>query len=158
MQAAKKLSIALSVGAIAAMVAIELPGIAQQTPSYVPIPLQSEVVSDTLTDRDIPTGEKGFAKDYVLKVDAENRLEISVSSEAFDTVVSLIGDDGDVIAENDDGQPRGTDSILFVKVDKPGEYIIRVKSFGGRSGGKFTLRVTKLVPVENWIQPAGAGK
>jgi hypothetical protein len=148
------MSIAVGMSLISAMVAIE-PGLAQSK-SYEPIPLRSEVISDVLTDRDIPTGEKGFAKDYILKVDAENRLEISVASEAFDTVVSLIGDDGDVIAENDDGQPRGTDSVLFVKVDKPGDYIIRVKSFGGRSGGKFTLRVTKLVPVENWIdRPIG---
>jgi hypothetical protein len=144
-----RMAIAVGIAAFSSTATIA-PGLAQSM-SYKPIPLESNVVNDILTDEDIPTGEKGFAKDYILRVDAENRLEISVSSEAFDTVVSLIGDDGDVIAENDDGQPRGTDSVLFVKVDKPGEYIIRVKSFGGRSGGKFTLRVTKLVPVENWL-------
>ena len=114
---------------------------------YRPIPLTSDQVNDILTERDIPTGQKGFAKDYQVELSIDDRLEISVSSNAFDPIVSLLGKDGDAIAENDDGGSDGTDSLLFVKIKKAGSYIVRVQSFGGSSGGKFMLKVTKLRPV-----------
>jgi hypothetical protein len=114
---------------------------------YKPVPLTSAQITDILTDKDIPTGQKGFAKDYQIEAIADDRLEISVSSSAFDTIISVLGKDGDVIAENDDGSSDGTDSLLFIKIKKAGSYIVRVQSFGGSSGGKFTLKVTKLRPV-----------
>lgn len=120
-----------------------LPSLAQ---GYRPIPLTTKEVQDTLTDRDIPTGQRGFAKDYLISLDKDDRLEISVTSEAFDTVVSLLKD-GEVIAENDDENRGTTNSLLFVRIPQKGDYVIRVQSFGGSKGGKFTLRVTKLRPV-----------
>jgi hypothetical protein len=119
--------------------------IAQNIP-YRAIPLINGKAEDTLTDRDIPTGQKGFARDYKIEVQADDRLEISASSTAFDTVVSLLTKDGNAIAENDDGAV-GTDSLLFVKIIKSGSYTVRVQSFGGSSGGKFRLTVTRLRPV-----------
>jgi hypothetical protein len=122
--------------------------VAQNRPNtYKPIPLEGSEVTDVLTDKDIPTGQKGFARDYVIQAEKDERLEISLNSEAFDTVVTLLGKDGDVIAENDDGASDSTNSLLFTKIRKSGTYVVRVQSFGGSSGGKFTLRVTKLRPV-----------
>jgi hypothetical protein len=122
--------------------------VAQNRPNtYKPIPLEGNEVTDVLTDKDIPTGQKGFARDYVIQAEKDERLEISLNSEAFDTVVTLLGKDGDVIAENDDGASDTTSSLLFTKIRKSGTYVVRVQSFGGSSGGKFTLRVTKLRPV-----------
>lgn len=120
-----------------------------QLNTYKPVPLGNGQVVDVLSDKDIPTGQKGFAKDYTIETQVGDRLEISLSSSSFDTVVSLLDPkNGDIVAENDDGEPKGTDSLLFVKISKAGKYVVRVQSFGGSSGGKFTLNVTKLRPVQ----------
>lgn len=112
---------------------------------YKPTPITSGLeINDILTDSDIPTGQKGFARDYEISVQKDDRLEITVNSNSFDTVVSLIDSKGEVIAENDDASPDTTNSLLFFKVRQSGNYIIRVSSFGGSSGGKFTLKVNKL--------------
>ena len=112
---------------------------------YKPTAIASGVdVNDILTDRDIPTGQKGFARDYVIAAQKDERLEIAVNAKDFDTVLSLIDSKGDVIAENDDAVGESTNSLIFFKVLQSGNYTIRVSSFGGSSGGRFTLRVNKL--------------
>ena len=116
-----------------------------RSPIYKPTAIASGVdVSDILTDKDIPTGQKGFARDYAINVQKDDRLEISVNSGAFDTVLSLLDSAGEVVAENDDAVGDNTNSLIFFKVRQSGNYIIRVSSFGGSSGGKFTLRVNRL--------------
>ena len=115
------------------------------SPIYKPTAIASGIdVNDILTDKDIPTGQKGFARDYAITVQKDDRLEISVNSGAFDTVLSLLDSAGEVVAENDDAVGDNTNSLIFFKVRQSGNYIIRVSSFGGSSGGKFTLRVNKL--------------
>ena len=104
-------------------------------------------INDILTDKDIPTGQKGFARDYEIAAQKDERLEITVTSVSFDTVLSLIDSKGEIIAENDDAVGDSTNSLIFFKVRQSGNYTIRVSSFGGSSGGKFILKVTKLRPV-----------
>ena len=137
-----------SIGAIAISLAIIAPPALAQVRNpavYKPTPISSGVdVNDTLTDKDIPTGQKGFARDYILEAQKDERLEITVSSGSFDTVLSLLDVKGDIIAENDDAASDATNSLIFFKVRQSGSYTIRVSSFGGSSGGKFTLKVTKL--------------
>jgi Bacterial pre-peptidase C-terminal domain len=112
---------------------------------YKPTAIASGVdVNDILTDKDIPTGQKGFARDYAINVQKDERLEISVNSGGFDTVLSLLDSKGEVVAENDDAVGDNTNSLIFFKVRQSGSYIVRVSSFGGSSGGKYTLRVNKL--------------
>ena len=112
---------------------------------YKPTAIASGVdINDILTDKDIPTGQKGFARDYAISAEKDERLEITVNSGSFDTVLSLIDSKGEVIFENDDAVGDGTNSLIFFKVRQSGNYIVRVSSFGGSSGGKFILRITKL--------------
>jgi len=112
---------------------------------YKPTPITSGVdINDILTDKDIPTGQKGFARDYAIAVQQDERIEITVKAESFDTVLSLLDSKGEVIAENDDANGEGTNSMIFFKVIQSGKYTVRVSSFGGSSGGKFTLKVNKL--------------
>jgi len=114
-------------------------------PVYKPTAIASGVdVNDILTDKDIPTGQKGFARDYIINVQKDERLEIAVNSGNFDTVLSLLDNKGEVVAENDDAVGDNTNSLIFFKIRQSGNYIVRVSSFGGSSGGKFTLRVNKL--------------
>jgi hypothetical protein len=125
---------------------IEFPLQAQQS-LYQPIPIPSDYeVSDTLSDRDIPTGEGGFARDYMIELQEGEQVAIDVISDNFDAMVILLGDDGAAIAENDDGPDGTTNSLLFSRITESGKYIIRVRSFGETGNGKFTLKVTRLSP------------
>ncbi len=139
--------IASTISAIAICLTSLTPEISAQTrnPIYKPIAIASGVeVNDILTDKDIPTGQKGFARDYTISAQKDERLEITVTSGSFDTVLSLLDIKGEVIAENDDAVSDSTNSLIFFKVRQSGDYIVRVSSFGGSSGGKFILKVNKL--------------
>jgi hypothetical protein len=48
---------------------------------------------------------------------------------------------------NDDAGKETTNSLIYYKVTRSGNYTVRVNSFGGSSGGRFTLRVERLRPV-----------
>ncbi len=124
-----------------------LPARAQKL--YTPIPLSpNKEVNDTLTDEDIPTGEGGFARDYAVQLEKGDQIAIDLKSENFDSVLQLLAADGSTVAENDDGPDGGTNSLLFARITEAGKYIIRVRAFGETGGGKFTLKLTRLRPVE----------
>ncbi len=112
---------------------------------YTPIQLPANgQVTDTLSERDIPTGDGGFARDYAIKLTAGDRVEIDVTSESFDTVVILLTADGKSIGKNDDGPDGTSNSLLFTRIKDSGTYIIRVQGFGETSSGEFKLKVSKL--------------
>lgn len=116
---------------------------------YNPIPLATDKdISDTLSDKDIPTGEGGFARDYIIELDEGDQVAVDVVSENFDTIVILLAEDGSTVAENDDGPDGSTNSLLFSRITETGNYIIRVRAFGETGSGKFTLKVTRLRPVK----------
>lgn len=114
----------------------------------LPIPANGEV-SDTLTEKDIPTGQGGFARDYAISLNAGDQVAVDLSSESFDTVVTLLATDGSTVGENDDGPDGTTNSLLFTRIAEAGRYTIRVRAFGETSGGPFKLKVTRLRPIES---------
>lgn len=114
----------------------------------LPIPANGEV-SDTLTQKDIPTGQGGFARDYAISLNAGDQVAVDLSSESFDTVVTLLATDGSTVGENDDGPDGTTNSLLFTRITEAGRYTIRVRAFGETSGGPFKLKVTRLRPIES---------
>jgi hypothetical protein len=114
---------------------------------YDPPSITSEKeISDTLTENDIPTGDGGFARDYFVQLEKGDQVAIDLTSDNFDSMVMLIADDGATIAENDDGPDGTTNSLLFSRITEAGKYIVRVRAFGDTSGGKFTLKLTRLKP------------
>ncbi|WP_071189826.1 PPC domain-containing protein [Trichormus sp. NMC-1] len=122
---------------------------AQKSNLYSPIPLPSSTeLSDTLSDKDIPTGQGGFARDYTVKLNKGDNLAIDLSSENFDGMITLLAPDGSTVAENDDGPDGTSNSLLFTRITETGNYIIRVRSFGETGVGQFKLKVTKLQPVK----------
>lgn len=118
-----------------------------QSKIYDPPSITSEKeISDTLTENDIPTGEGGFARDYHVQLQKGDQVVIDLISDNFDSMVMLIAADGATVAENDDGPDGTTNSLLFSRITEAGKYIVRVRAFGETSGGKFTLKVTRLKP------------
>lgn len=120
-----------------------------QTPNrtYAPIPLTpGREVNDRLADTDIPTGDGNFARDYVVQLQAGDQIAIDLSSDNFDTIVALMSTRGSTIAENDDGSDGTTNSLLFTRIARAGNYIVRVKAFGETAGGSFKLKLTRLRP------------
>lgn len=114
---------------------------------YNPVALPAnDEIKDTLTEKDIPTGEGGFARDYVVKFKQGDNIAIDLKSDSFDAILSLMTDQGATIAENDDGPDGTTNSLLFTRIKDTGTYIIRVKSFGETGFGPFTLRISRLRP------------
>ncbi|MDJ1185599.1 PPC domain-containing protein [Roseofilum casamattae] len=121
---------------------------AAQAQIYNPKPLPTtNEITDTLSRKDIPTGTGGFARDYMVQLDAGDNIAIDLHSDQFDTIVTLLSEDGTTVAENDDGPDGSTNSLLFARIGKSGNYIVRVRAFGETPGGKFDLKVTRLRPI-----------
>jgi hypothetical protein len=117
------------------------------SPLYNPIRLPaSNEVDGTLTNKDIPTGQGGFSRDYLIPLQQGDQIVIDLSSKDFDSILTLIAPDGTTAGENDDGPDGSTNSLLFARVTKPGNYIIRVSPYGGQGTGAFKLKVTRLRP------------
>jgi len=141
-------SFALLVPATLLAVTLTAAAARAQNQLYNPIPIPSNnEVSDTLTEKDIPIGEGGFARDYTLNLTAGDQVAIDLTSENFDTIVSLLAADGSTVGENDDGPDGSTNSLLFTRITEAGKYIIRVRTFGQTGSGSFKLKVTRLRPV-----------
>ncbi|WP_309733488.1 PPC domain-containing protein [Chamaesiphon sp. OTE_75_metabat_556] len=112
---------------------------------YTPVKLLPNVeVKETLSDRDIPTGDGGFARDYSIQLMAGDRIAIELNSESFDTTVILLNAEGKTIGKNDDGPDGTSNSLLFTKIKDAGTYVIRIQGFGETSSGEFKLKVSKL--------------
>jgi hypothetical protein len=82
-----------------------------------------------------------------LNLTAGDQVAIDLTSENFDTIVSLLAADGSTVGENDDGPDGSTNSLLFTRITEAGKYIIRVRTFGQTGSGSFKLKVTRLRPV-----------
>lgn len=112
-----------------------------------PLPPNNEI-TDTLSRDDIPTGQGGFARDYIVELNTGEQVVFDLKSDQFDTIVTLLAADGSTLAENDDGPDGTTNSLLFARITETGTYIVRVRAFGETRGGTFTLNMTRLRPVE----------
>lgn len=120
-----------------------------QTSLYNPIEISAgDEVADALSDQDIPTGFGGFYRDYTVTFEGDEMVLMELTSEEFDTIVTLIAPDGVTIGENDDGPDGTTNSLLFARITQPGDYIVRVSPYAGQGMGNFTLNVTRLQPVD----------
>ena len=112
---------------------------------YAPIRLQSgKSVEDVLTTKDIPMGQGSFARDYIVTLKAKDQVAIDLFSDSFDTVVTLMSENGTTLGENDDGPDGGTNSLLFMRITEDGDYVVRVRGFGQAKGGPFKLKLTRL--------------
>jgi hypothetical protein len=115
--------------------------------SATPHPIEpGHEVTGTLSDED-PSGEDNSFYDYwTYQGHAGERLRITMTSDAFDTFVSIGTVDGasyNELAGNDDGTD-GTNSLLEFTLPNDGVYVIRAKALSGESEGEYKLKVEKL--------------
>ncbi|MDB9527221.1 PPC domain-containing protein [Oscillatoria sp. CS-180] len=108
----------------------------------------SQEITDTLSEEDIPTGIGGFARDYTVFFEDGDQVAIDLISEEFDTIITLLGPDGTTVGENDDGPDGTTNSLLFARITESGTYTVRVRSYAGQGTGAFSLKVARLRPVQ----------
>jgi hypothetical protein len=141
----------LSCGLITAstLLLVNLTALAARSQTYNPgtLPNNNEV-TDVLSEKDIPTGQGGFARDYKVNLKSGDQVVVDLTSSDFDTIITLIAEDGSTLGENDDGPDGSTNSLLFTRIDNPGIYTLRVRSFGEATGGSFTLKLTRLCPCD----------
>ncbi len=144
-----KFSLPLLVPATALAIGISGLSASAQSALYSPIPLpSSNQVADSLTETDIPTGMGGFARDYLVSFKAGDQVVMDLTSEEFDTIITLIAPDGSTVAENDDAPDGSTNSMLFARITTPGNYVVRVSPYAGQGMGRFNLKVTRLQAIE----------
>ena len=115
---------------------------------YNPIDLGTTEINDTLTTKDIPTGQGGFARDYVVTLEEGDQITIDAISDEFDTLVTLMDANGIIVSENDDGPDGTTNSLLFARIKEGGRYTVRIRSFAGEGEGPFSLKLARLRPVQ----------
>lgn len=121
--------------------------VSAQTYSPGTLPSSREV-TDTLTEKDIPTGLGGFARDYTVNLESGDQVAIDVTSDEFDTLVSLMDKSGTTVSENDDGPDGTTNSLLFARITESGTYTVRVRSYAGQGTGQFLLKVARLREIQ----------
>lgn len=126
--------------------AVPKSAIAQTLYNPVPLPENGEI-TDVLSEEDIPTGFGGFARDYTVSLEAGDHIVVDLTSEEFDTIITLIAPDGSTFGENDDGPDGSTNSMLFARILTSGDYIVRVRPYGGQGLGTFNLKLTRLRPI-----------
>ena len=79
---------------------------------------------------------------------AGQRARIDATSGAFDTYVELRAesDPAQVLAEDDDGGPEGTDSSLLFTLPADGDYRVEVRSFAPGGFGAYTVSLAEAAP------------
>ncbi len=65
----------------------------------------------------------------------------SMTSDAFDTYLWLIGPDGSALVQDDDGGD-GTNSMFSYTTTASGTYTVRANSYDGAGRGAYTLQYT----------------
>ncbi len=72
-------------------------------------------------------------RDWRVTVTEPMQLQVDATSGQFDTVLMLVDEAGNLVAENDDGFNSGTDSRIAVSLE-PGGYCLSLSGFDGESG------------------------
>lgn len=101
-------------------------------------------VSGELKEGDpIPPGGTIPINDYKITVRRGDTIELSLASDDFDTVLTLLNDSYEPIDTNDDEESGGTNSKLVSTFSQAGTYVVRVSSLSANSLGSYTLEAKK---------------
>lgn len=102
-----------------------------------PLPF-GQSVSDALDGNDAVTGEGATIDAYAVRLNAEQEIQLDLSSDDFDPKLELLTPLGAKVAEDDDGGP-GTSARIRYVVPRAGLYQVRVTAVGSGEVGTYTL-------------------
>lgn len=85
-------------------------------------------------------------QEYPLALEAGDVIAITMTSEDFDTVLTLLGPEGEEVAFNDDFGGTLNSQIVY-SVPTAGDYTVVTQSFDGE-GGDFTIQVRPATEYE----------
>jgi hypothetical protein len=118
-----------------------------------PDPIVSELslgssASGEITDTDavLPSGIS--YREYRINIAADQRVEVTLSSDDFDSWVAVGLTSGPAMSElftNDDGGENLDARLVFI-APRAGEYTIRVRPYGEGETGRYTVRARQLPP------------
>ncbi|MEM0978673.1 MAG: tetratricopeptide repeat protein [Cyanobacteria bacterium P01_H01_bin.58] len=80
---------------------------------------------------------------HTFEGEAGQFIEIRLSSDAFDTYLTLVGPDGERVAENDDGG-EGLNSIIYIQLPQTGRYSVIANAYDAAERGRYRLTVTAI--------------
>lgn len=103
------------------------------------------IAQDTIAIGDEVEGELDTddTVEYSLEADAGDFLEIQLTSDDFDAVLTIYNQDDEVITSNDDGG-EGTNSLVRFNIPESGLYRIVVSAFSSDQSGDFQLSVARF--------------
>lgn len=103
----------------------------------------SRIVSGSITDKDpVPPGGTTPHKDYKITVARNETIELTLRSDDFDTVLTLL-DGAYAELETDDDGAGGTDSRITYTFRTAGTYVVRVSPLSSDDTGAFRLEAKK---------------
>lgn len=121
----------------------------QTASAQAPRPISiGQTVQGELSTRDPKLPDESHYDDYRVSLRAGEGVTITLSSDAFDTLVSIgqgRDEDYEAIKSNDD-DGGGTNSRLNFRAETAGEYSIRANSLSGGQTGAYTLALTARPP------------
>lgn len=107
------------------------------------LPIGRSLPGELTTLDPVYPGETVPYDDYKISVRRGETIELSLVSEDFDTVLTLMDGAFGEIAMNDDQESGGTHSNLVHTFDEAGIFVVRVKSLSGNDLGKYTIQATR---------------
>lgn len=108
---------------------------------------QERTIAGRLDSSDPVADGHSYFDEHRISVGAGDRLAITLVSEAFDPVVEIfrVGDSVPIGHNDDDGASFNARYVLSAPA--AGDYIVRVRSFGERSRGAYTVGLAPMPPL-----------
>jgi len=109
-----------------------------------------------LKDNDERDSDGSLIQAWAIKGKAGEALTLDLLSDAFDTVLKIVGPGLEQPLEDDDSGSDGKNSRLSLAFPEDGDYSIIVKAFDKSGYGEFTLRATPSRTVDvakDWANP-----
>jgi len=108
---------------------------------------QERTIQGRLEASDPVADGTSYFDEHRISVAAGERLAITVTSEAFDPVVEVFRAGNAVAIGTNDDDGMTLNSRYVLNAAAAGDYIVRVRSFGERSRGAYTVGLTPLAPL-----------
>lgn len=94
-------------------------------------------------------GDSSFTDLYEIHLEAGQGITAEMSSEDFDTYLSVLRGPGDQLVDNDDIAPGNTNSRLSYRAQASGQFFVAATSFRTGASGSYTVTVSELRPGES---------